>query len=430
MLALLVVLSAALAAAPSGGALSDLDEIYPDLEALYVDLHRHPELSLHEEKTAAKLADRLRRLGFDVTAGVGGHGLVGLLRNGAGPTVLLRTDLDGLPIEEKTGLPYASRETFTRETGETVSVMPACGHDLHMTAWIAAATLLSRNRSEWRGTVMLVGQPAEELGSGAEAMLRDGLFSRFPKPDAAFAIHDSADFPAGIVAYTAGHALASADSVDVTFFGKGGHGAYPHKTVDPIVIASRFVLAVQTLVSRERNPLDPAVVTVGSFHAGSKHNIVPDEAKLQLTVRAYKDEVRRHLLDGIARIAKAEAGAAGAPREPEVRVVESTPSTNNDPALCARLAEALRRTLGAENVVEAPPVMGAEDFSEYGRAGVPAAIFWVGAVEPSRYERAKETGEPLPGLHSPMFAPDRERSIRTAATVVTAAALELLGKPR
>lgn len=261
-------------------------------------------------------------------------------------------------------------------------------------------------------------------------MLADGLFTRFPKPDFAFAIHDSAEAPAGTVRYVSGYALANVDSVDVTIYGKGGHGAYPHTTIDPIVIASRTVLALQTIVGRENNPLDPAVVTVGSFHGGTKHNIIPDEVKLQLTVRSYKDDVRKRLLASIERIVKGEAAAAGAPKPPDVKVLnESTPAMYNDPALTKRVAEALTRGLGAENVSETPPVMGGEDFSQYGRAGVPSTLVWVGAVEPKKYETWKAGGPTLPSLHNSGFAPDREPTLRTGVKTVTLAALELLGKP-
>ena len=410
--------------------LAPLDAIYPDLEKLYLDLHQTPELSFHEEKTAAKMAERLRALGFEVTTGVAKTGVVGILRNGKGPTVMLRTDLDALPVEESTGLPYASKVTTTNDVGETVHVMHACGHDIHMTSWIGAATLLSRAKERWRGTLMMVGQPAEEREGGASKMLADGLFTRFPKPDFAFAIHDSAEAPAGTVRYVSGYALANVDSVDVTIYGKGGHGAYPHTTIDPIVIASRTVLALQTIVGRENNPLDPAVVTVGSIHGGTKHNIIPDEVKLQITVRSYKDDVRKRLLASIERIVKAEAAAAGAPKPPDVKVLnESTPAMYNDPALTKRVAEALARGLGAENVSETPPVMGGEDFSQYGRAGVPSTLVWVGAVERKKYETWKAGGATLPSLHNSGFAPDREPTIRTGVKTVTLAALELLGKP-
>ncbi|HEY7863862.1 MAG TPA: amidohydrolase, partial [Thermoanaerobaculia bacterium] len=361
----MAVAQAGLAANP---VLAPLDALAPELEALYVDLHQTPELSLQEEKTSAKMAARLRALGFDVTEKVGGWGVVGVMKNGPGPTVMVRADMDGLPVEEKTGVPYASKVTAKNAAGTVVPVMHACGHDVHMTSWIGAATLLSRAKTRWKGTLLFVGQPAEEGGAGALSMLKDGLFTRFPKPDYAIALHDKADGAVGTIHYTPGYALANVDSVDITFFGKGGHGAYPYTTVDPIVIGSRFVAAVQTLVSRENNPIDPAVITVGSFHAGSKHNIIPDEARLQLTVRSYKPEVRKRLLDGIARIAKAEAAAAGAPKEPEVKVTEGTPATFNDPKLAARVTGTLRRAFGDAAVHETPPVMGGEDFSEYGLA--------------------------------------------------------------
>ncbi|HEX5746378.1 MAG TPA: amidohydrolase [Archangium sp.] len=410
-------------------ALEGLDALYPELDALYRDLHQNPELSHQEEKTSAKLAERLRALGFEVTPKIGGHGVVAVLRNGKGPTVLLRTDMDALPVEEKTGLPYASKATAKDETGQGVSVMHACGHDVHMTAWVGTATLLARAKDRWRGTLVMVGQPAEERGSGARGMLEDGLYKRFPKPDFAVALHNSATAVAGSVEYVAGYALANVDSVDITLYGKGGHGAYPHTTVDPIVLAARTILSLQTLVSREKSPLEPAVVTVGSIHGGTKHNIIPDEVKLQLTVRSYKPEVRKQLLSGIERVVNAEATAANAPRKPEVTVSEGTPATYNDPELTKRLAGAVTRVLGKENLREATPVMGGEDFSEYGLAGVPAVMLWLGTVEPKRHAEAKAAGETLPSLHSPLFHPDRERTLRTGVTTLTTAALELLGKP-
>ncbi|WNG48959.1 amidohydrolase [Archangium minus] len=409
--------------------LQGLDGLYPELDALYRDLHQNPELSHQEEKTAAKLAERLRKLGFEVTEKVGGHGVVALLRNGKGPTVLLRTDMDALPVEEKTGLPYASQVKAKDETGQSVSVMHACGHDVHMTTWLGTATLLARSKDRWRGTLMMVGQPAEERGSGARQMLEDGLYKRFPKPDFAVAVHNSATAAAGTVEYVSGYALANVDSVDITLYGKGGHGAYPHTTVDPIVLAARTILSLQTIVSREKSPLEPAVVTVGSIHGGTKHNIIPDEVKLQLTVRSYKPEVRKQLLSAIERVVNAEATAASAPRKPEVAVTEGTPATYNDPELTKRLIGAVTRVLGAENIREAQPVMGGEDFSEYGLAGVPAVLLWLGTVEPKRHAEAKAAGVTLPSLHSPLFAPDRERTLRTGVTTLTTSALELLGKP-
>jgi amidohydrolase len=421
--------SPALAAAPPPTVLAGLDALYPELDGLYRDLHQTPELSLHEEKTAAKLAERLRKLGFEVTPKVGGHGVVALLRNGKGPTVMLRTDLDGLPVEEKTGLPYASKTKTKDATGTEVSVMHACGHDVHMTSWLGTATLLARTKDRWRGTLMLVGQPAEEIGEGARRMLADGLFTRFPKPDVAVAMHTVATAAAGTVRFTPGYALASVDSVDVTLYGKGGHGAYPHTTVDPVVMAARTVLALQTLVSREKSPLEPAVLTVGSIHGGTKSNIIPDEVRLQITLRTYKPEVRKALLAGIERIARAEAMASNAPRQPDVKVTEGTPSTYNDPALTKQLVSAVGKVLGEKNLSETPSVMGGEDFSEYSRAGVPSVMLWLGITEPKRFAEAQGVEEALPSPHSPLYAPDRERALRTGVTLLTTSALELLGKP-
>jgi len=414
---------------PATPALAPLDAIYPDLEKLYIDLHQTPELSQHEEKTSEKLAQRLRQLGFRVTTGVGGYGVVGILENGSGPTVMLRTELDALPVEEKTGLTFASHVTAKDDSGTTVPVMHACGHDIHMTAWVGTATLLVRAKDQWRGTLMLIAQPDEEKDSGARAMLAAGLFTKFRKPDFAVAIHNFADLPAGTLGVTPGYALANVDSVDITIFGRGGHGAYPYKTVDPIVIAARTIVALQTIVSRENNPQEPAVVTVGSIHGGTKHNIIPDDVKLQLTVRSYKDDVRRRLLAAIERIARAEAEAAAAPREPVIRVSAGDHSTYNDPVLSSRLETALRSAFGQSRVVEPPPIMASEDFSEYGRAGVPAVIFWVGAVNPEEFERAKAAGTPLPGLHSSEWAPDYAPTIKAAVAAETVALLELLGKP-
>lgn len=433
-LALAVLLCAAAPArgqappAATASVLAPLDAIAGELDALYVDLHGTPELSFHEGKTAVRMAARLAALGFDVTTGLGGTGVVGVLRNGRGPTVMLRTDLDGLPVEERTGLPFASRATAVDASGATVGVMHACGHDLHMTAWAGAATLLSRGRSRWSGTLVMVGQPAEERGSGARAMLADGLFTRFPKPDHALALHAMPTLPAGSVGIGEGPVLASVDSVDVTVHGQGGHGAMPHQTVDPVVIAARTVLTLQTIVSRERSPFDPVVVTVGSFHAGTKHNVVPDEARLQLTVRAYSPRTREKVLASIERIVRAEAEASGAPRPPEVRVSEPVPATVNDAALAGRVREALARVLPAGAVRGQEPVTAAEDFAEYGAAGVPSVMFWLGSAPPALLEAAEKGGPRVPPLHSAEFAPDRVPATRAGVTALVAAALDLLGK--
>jgi amidohydrolase len=427
----LLVSSLLLAAEPQPpAALAPLDAIWPDLEKLYVDLHGHPELSLHEARTSAEIASRLRALGYDVTDHVGGFGVVAVLKNGPGPTVLLRADMDALPVEEKTGLPYASHVVVKNDAGVEVPVMHACGHDVHMTSLVGTAMLMSRAKARWRGTLVLVAQPAEELGGGASMMLKDGFLARFPKPDFAIAFHDMANMPAGVIGYTPGYALANVDSVNITVYGKGGHGSQPEATVDPIVIAARIVTALQTIVSRETSPFDPAVVSVGSIHGGSKHNIIPDEVRLQLTVRSYKPEVRKRVLAAIERIAKGEAEAGAAPRPPDVAVVESGDSTYNDPALTGRVVAALTRAFGPDRVVEMPPIMAAEDFGQFGRAaGAPSLMLWVGGVERGKYEAARKKGTPLPPLHSSLWAPDPEPTIKAGVGALTVAALDLLGRP-
>ncbi len=428
-LAAVTLLASATVSAAAAVPAAKVKALYDELEPVYIDLHRHPELSLHETRTADLLAARLEKLGFDVTRRVGGTGVVGVLRNGPGKTVMLRTELDALPLEEKTGLPYASRERTRNDQGDEVSVMHACGHDVHMTVWLGAASYFAREKGEWSGTLVVIGQPAEERGMGAKAMLADGLFTRFPKPDAVIALHDIPTLPSGSVGYTSGPALSSADSVDLTIYGKGGHGAHPETTVDPIVIAARTILTLQTLVSRENDPLDPAIVTVGSIHGGTKHNIISDEVKLQLTVRSFREEVRQRLLAGIARVAKAEAEAAGAPRAPEMKIVDvSSAVTVNDPALTEKVASALRRELGDARVSVVLPETASEDFSEFGRAGVPSVIFRLGATEPGVWKAARASGTPLPSLHSSLFAPDREATITTGIRAEIAVLLDLLRK--
>jgi hippurate hydrolase len=420
----------ALAAEPP--ALAGLDALAPSLDELYVGLHRNPELSRHETRTAAALASLLRAAGWDVTEGVGGTGIVGVLRNGKGPTLLVRTDLDALPMPERTGLPYASAATAKNDAGETVPVMHACGHDVHMTSWVGAATLLAKDRSRWKGTLVFVGQPAEETLRGAAAMVKDGLFTRFPKPDFAVGLHVTNLLPSGSVGISAGPASAASNAVDVTFHGRGGHGAMPQRTVDPVLMAARAVVTLQGIVSREVNPFDAAVVTVGTIHAGTKRNIVPDDAKLELTVRSYRPEVQKQLLAAIERVARAEAEVSGAPRPPDVFVdpAEASEVVVNDPALSARLEAAFRRGLGETHVRPAEPASSSEDFGVYGRvAGVPSVQFRVGAIAPDVLARAKADGTFVPGPHNSAFAPDRGPTIRAGVAALVLAAEELLGPP-
>ena len=397
------------------------------LETLYRHLHAHPELSLQEKETARRLAEELKSAGFEVTTGVGGHGVVAVLRHGAGPTVLWRSDLDALPVREETGLPYASAVRAVDPSGREVPVMHACGHDVHMATLVGLARGLQALQGRWSGTVVLIGQPAEETVQGARAMLKDGLLARFPRPDYVLALHVKADLAAGRIGYRAGPAFANVDSVDIRVHGRGGHGSAPNTTIDPIVIAARIVLALQTVVSREIDPVEPAVITVGSIHGGTKHNIIPDQVDLQVTVRSYSDAVRAALLEGIRRNVLAEAQGAGAPRPPEINLSEGTPATVNDPALVRRTVAALKRVLGDDQVIEVPPIMGAEDFTYYGREGIPAFMFNLGVTAPERIaESRRPGGAPLPSLHSSRFAPDRGPAIRTGVRAALAAMLDLL----
>jgi amidohydrolase len=407
---------------------------YPSLEAIYKDLHLHPELSLMEERTAGIVARELRAAGFEVTEKVGGFGVVGVLKNGMGPTLLIRTDLDGLPVMEETGLPYASKTRVKDLAGVDVATMHACGHDIHMTVFTGTARTLAAMKDRWSGTLVMVAQPAEERGIGARLMLNDGLFQRFPKPDFAVALHDSATLAAGTVGTIEGFAMASVDSVDVTVRGVGGHGAYPHTTKDPIVLAARIVSALQTIVSRETRPVDPAVVTVGSIHGGSKHNIIADEVKLQLTLRSYADNVRAHTLEAVRRICRGEAIAAGIPedRMPIVTLVESEsiPSTYNDPALSRRVRSTLTDWFGPEKVKTIDPEMGGEDFGRFGRTAekVPICLFRIGVVDPAKFAESERSGSALPSLHSSKFAPVPEPTIKTGVMSMTAVALDLLAR--
>lgn len=419
--ALAVVPAVAAAEAPRAWAEKHLGELLP----IYQWFHQNPEVSFEEAETAARIAELWREAGFEVTTGVGGHGVVAILENGEGPTVMLRTDLDALPVTEQTGLAFASTKQVVAAGGTPTGVMHACGHDVHMTNLVGVARYMAGHREAWSGTLMLIGQPAEERGAGARAMLEDGLFSRFPRPDYAIALHVDSNLAAGQVAVAGGFVLANVDSVDIHVRGRGGHGSAPHTTVDPIVQAAALVIDLQTIVSREIKPTQAAVVTVGAIHGGTKHNIIGNSCHLQLTVRSYDDAVREHVLAAIRRKANAVAASYNAP-PPEVEVSEGTPALENDEALAARMAEVFREALGEEAVERAEPVMGGEDFSRYGRAGVPILMYRLGAVERRRLERFEQLGTTPPSLHSAEFYPDIEPALQTGIATMTAAALELL----
>ena len=400
---------------------------YNELEQLYKHLHAHPELALQEEQTAARLTAELHKAGFTVTEKIGGHGVVGVFRNGKGPTVLIRTEMDGLPITENTGLPYASKARARSRDGLEVGVMHACGHDINMTCWVGTARTLTALKDRWRGTLVFIAQPAEEIGQGARMMVQAGLLKTFPRPDYGLALHCDATRPHGTVAYTDGYALANVDRVEITVRGKGGHGARPYHAIDPIVLAARLILDLQTLVSREVSALDPAVVTVGSIHGGTEHNIIPDEVKLKITVRSTREEVRKHLLFGIKR--KAEAAAQGVEAPPPLvkyDLDDYTPALLNDHALVHRTVALFREVFGADKVLERPSVMGGEDFSVYGRQGVPIFIFYLGTVPPERVARANF--QPLPALHTDHYYPVPEPTIKTGVLAMSTAALNLLDR--
>jgi len=417
-----------------------IDNNIQDWVGTYKHLHEHPELSTQEKETSALIASSLKKLGYEVTdhfgqyadASLTAYGVVAVLKNGPGPTVYVRTDMDALPVKENTGLSYASQVTVNRPGG-AVGVMHACGHDLHMTVFLGTAKMLAESKSQWSGTVVLIGQPAEETVGGAQAMLRAGLFSKFPKPDFVLALHDNSYLPAGVVAWKEGTMLAGADSVDITIRGFGGHGAVPNATKDPIVIAAELVVFLQTIVSREMDPQVPTVVTVGSFHAGTKHNIIPDDAHLQLTVRTMNPEQRAKVLAAITRATNGIAEAAGIPAE-RAPIIETSkdgvPATINDPALSRRVGAALEKSLGKENVLPAKSIMASEDFSLFALNDPkpPIMMFWLGAVDPAKYKDAQEKGTRLPSLHSSEFYPLPEPAIRTGVKAMTTAVEELLKK--
>jgi len=426
LIKLAVLASLAVAAPAQSPASKEVDAVYPEAYALYLDLHQNPELSAHETQTAAKLASRWRGLGYKVTEHVGGTGIVAILKNGSGPTVMLRTELDALPVEEKTGLPYASRVHSKDDAGHDAPVMHACGHDLHMASILGTAAVMAHSKETWHGTLMLIGQPAEETIGGAKAMIDDGLLNRFPRPEVAVALHVGNTLPAGVVGITPGTYNTNADSLRITIYGKGGHGAAPHTAIDPIVIAARTILTLQTISSREVKPGQMAIVTVGYIRAGTKNNIIPDEAELGLTVRTNQPEVRRQVLAAIDRMVKGEAEAGGAVRAPLIEHYESTNAVYNDPALAQRLRGALEAALGRDNVVIAEPITASEDFANYVEQGIPGFYFSLGGADPEKFAQAKAGAMMLPSNHSPLFAPDVDPALHTGIAAEVAVLRNLL----
>jgi hippurate hydrolase len=420
------LLAASSAFAPAPSPSKEVDGVYPDAHALYLDLHQNPELSAHETQTAAKLAGRLRGIGYEVTEHVGGTGIVAILKNGAGPTVMMRTELDALPVEEKTGLPYASKVHAKDDAGHDVPVAQACGHDLHMAALVGTAAIMAHSKDTWHGTLMLIGQPAEETISGAKMMIDDGLFKRFPKPDVGLALHVGNGLPAGQVGITPGIYNTNADSLRITIYGKGGHGAAPHTTIDPIVIAARTILALQTITSREVKPGEMAVITVGYIQAGTKNNIIPDHAELGLTVRTFKENVRKQILAAIARITKAESEAGGTPRDPLIEHYEATDLVYNEPALAQRLKIPLETALGKKNVIATEAITTSEDYAYFVEQGVPSLYFSLGGADPEKYAEAMATGVMLPSNHSPLFAPDVDPALHAGIAAEVAILRNLL----
>jgi len=405
----------------------EVDAVYPASHELYVDLHQNPELSTHETQTATKLAARLRAIGFDVTEHVGGTGVVAIMKNGVGPTIMLRTELDALPVEEKTGLAYASKVHAKDDAGRDVPVMHACGHDVHMASLVGTAAIMAHSKDTWHGTLILIAQPAEETISGAKAMIADGFLTRFPKPDFGVALHVGNNLPAGQVGITLGTYNTNSDSVRITIYGKGGHGSQPHATIDPIVIAAKTILSLQTIVSREVKPGEMAVVTVGYIRAGNKENIIPDQAEMGLTIRTYKTEVRTQVLAAINRIAKAEAQGGNSPQEPKIEEFSSTNSVYNDPALADRLRAPLEAALGKENVITTGPIAPSEDYSQFIEHGIPSLYFSLGGADPAKFAETQKAGTMLPSNHSPFFAPDAEPSIKAGIAAEVAVLRNLLG---
>jgi hippurate hydrolase len=402
-----------------------LDTQYPHLKAVYEDIHLHPELGFQEQRTAAKLAGEMKALGFEVTEGVGKTGIVALYKNGPGPTVMVRTELDALPLEEKTGLPYASHAKQILRGVET-PVMHACGHDVHMAAWVAVAKTMLDLKDQWNGTLMFVGQPAEEGGGGARHMVEDGLFTRFPKPDYGFALHVGPG-PYGYVFYRPGVINSTSDGLQITFKGKGGHGSRPHTTIDPVMEAARFIVDVQSVISREKDSAKFGVITIGSVQAGNAGNVIPDSATVRGTIRSYDNDTRLKMLDGINRTARAVAMMAGAP-EPDIRLTEGAKSVVNDAALAARSGAVLKAAFGDKAHLMSEPGSASEDYSEFVMAGVPSFYFGIGGLDPAMLQKAAADKTPVPGNHSPLFAPVPEPSIKTGAEAMSLVLLDVLQK--
>jgi amidohydrolase len=427
---LLLLIFATITASAQNNLNQQVDSVFADAKALYLDLHQHPELSGHETRTAGIVAEKLRALGYEVTEHVGGTGVVAVMKNGPGPTVMLRTELDGLPVAEETGLPYASKAHAKDDNGRDVGVMHACGHDVHMSSLIGTATIMARSKDSWHGTLELVGQPAEETITGAKKMVDDGLFTRFPRPDIGVALHDENGIATGQVGITPGYSKAAADSLRITVFGKGGHGARPESTIDPVLIAASIAVRLQSIISREIHPGDAAVITVGYIQAGTKNNIIPNEAQMGLTVRSYKPEVRQHLLAAIERVAKAEAMASGADKMPVVEKYESTSAVYNDPVLTQHLKGVLESVVGKGNVINEPPLMTSEDWAMFVEQGIPGFYYTLGVADPQKLKEARAAGKELPSNHSPLFAPVVDPALHTGiATEVSVLRSLLKGTP-
>jgi amidohydrolase len=427
---LVIVLAAGAAMAQNAALNQQVDSVVPDAQALYLDLHQHPELSGHETRTAGVMAGKLRALGYEVTENVGGTGIVAILKNGAGPVVMLRTELDALPVTEETGLPYASKARAKDDSGRDVGVMHACGHDVHMATLYGTAEIMAKHKDTWHGTLMLVGQPAEETITGAQKMIDDGLFKRFPRPDVGVALHDENGIAVGQVGITPGYAKAAADSLRITVYGKGGHGARPESTIDPVLIAASIAVRLQSIISREIHPGDAAVITVGYIQAGTKNNIIPNEAQMGLTVRSYKPEVRQHLLAAIERVAKAEAMASGAEKMPTIGKYESTSAVYNDPVLTQHMEGVLESVVGKGNLVKEPPLMTSEDWAMFVEQGIPGFYYTLGVADPQKLAAAHASHKELPSNHSPLFAPVYQPALRTGIATEVSVLRDLLkGSP-